>query len=113
MARYADIFNLEVQRYQWLPVDEFRKKVKEEVGIIKGAKPEIIIFAQLSTNPPTYGMMPGDSYDLGHKKKGGKGKKELKSMNPEDILARVDAIKDLVDGIGFLVFEQKEGLIGS
>jgi len=108
MSKYADIFHLEVQRYQLFSVDEFRRKVKEEVDIIKQANPNVIIFAQLSTNPPTHGRVEGDSYDPGSIKKGGK-KKELKSVNPEEILARVEAIQDLVDGVGLLVNEQQDG----
>ncbi len=105
----ADVIHLEVQRYQLLPVDEFGIKVKESVEIVKKANPKVLIFVQLSTNPPTHGKMKGDSYDLGHERKGGEGRKKLKSMSPEDILIRIEAIKDLVDGVGFLLFEQKDG----
>lgn len=96
MAQYADIFAIQFQRFQLLPQKEFRGKVLELINIIKKNNPSIPIIAQISINPPS-----------GWQK--GKGK-ILKPEAAEDIIAKINAIKDIVDGVGFLIFSEGDGL---
>lgn len=110
IAKYADEFLIQFQKYQLLPFDEFKKIVKERIEIIKEANPKIFIFTQLSKNLHTHGQAKGDSYTFSSIKKGNKKLKELKSITPEDMISPMQVIKNLVDGVGFLAFEQKEGL---
>lgn len=110
IAKYADEFLIQFQKYQFLPFDEFKKIVKERIEIIKEANSKIFIFTQLSKNLPTHGQAKVDSYTFSSIKKGNKKLKELKSITPEYMISPMQVIKNLVDGVGFLAFEQKEGL---
>lgn len=97
MARYADIFVIQFQRFQLLPADEFRKKVLELVGIVKKGNPNIPIIAQLSVNPPSGKWEKGTG-------------KIYVSTTTDDLLAKIKAIEDIVDGVGFLLFGKDKGL---
>lgn len=93
MAQYADIFAIQFQDYQFLPNNEFRKKVVAAVSIIKKSNPNIPIIAQISINPPQRGVK-------------GMGKNEV-PVTVEEMLSKVSAIEDIIDGVGFLL--RKEG----
>lgn len=97
MAQFADIFAFQFQRWQLLSDRDFRDKVMEVVRKIREVNPSVPVIAQLSTNPPT-----------GKKKMD--GRKEYAPVTSDAIISKVEAIRDLVDGIGFLLFREDDGL---
>lgn len=96
MAQYADIFAIQFQDYQFLPNNEFRKKVVEAVSIIKRDNPNMPIIAQISTNPPKRGVKS-------------KSKNET-PVTVDEMLSKVSAIEDLIDGVAFLLSKEGEGV---
>ena len=96
MAQYADLFGIQVQRFQTLSRKAFRRKVSELISLIRRANPRVPIVVQLSTNSPA-----------GWKKGIGK---IYQALTPEEMIAHVEAIRDLADGVGFLLFHAEGGL---
>ncbi len=96
IAAGSGIFAYQFQRWQLLGDLEFRTKVQEITARIRRENPGIRIIAQLSTNPPTGGREED-------------GSKELMPVSADQILSKVQSIRDLVDGVGFLVFGEGDG----
>ncbi|MEW6352478.1 MAG: hypothetical protein AB1646_25800 [Thermodesulfobacteriota bacterium] len=97
LAALADAFGIQLQAFQLDYPEPFREKTRQLVRIVRSGNPSVPIIAQLSTNPPT-GLWDG------------KTGKVLRPMSPEEIKRRVDAIRDLVDGFGFLLFKGDDGV---
>lgn len=96
MAKYSDIFVVQLQSYQLLPDKEFIKKTVGLINIVKQSNPHIPIIGQLSINPPSL------------KRSKGLGKVYVPST-VDDILHKVSVISDYIDGIGFLLFKEDDG----
>lgn len=96
IAKYADIFVVQLQSYQLLPDKEFIEKTVGFINIVKEGNPNIPIIAQLSINPPSL------------KNPKGIGKVYVPSM-VEDILHKVSVISNYIDGVGFLLFKEDDG----
>lgn len=95
LARHADVFGIQLQRWQALPPNEFRLKTLEAVRIVREGNPKAMILAQISTNPPAA-------------KRGKQGKGHA-AMSVEEMLARVRAMEDAVDGVVFLIKAEENG----
>lgn len=95
MAGYADIFGIQLQRWQRLEESLFREQASKAIAKIKKADPDIRIMAQLSLNPPFHRSRAGKTYG---------------PAIPPDIHARIKSIESMIDGIGFLLFTQDGGI---
>lgn len=109
LARQADVFAIQLQRWQALPPEEFRRKTLEAVEIIREQNSWAVVIAQISTNPPVPGGAPARPGKPG--KPGGPGgmEKGHVPMSVDEMLARVRTIEDLVDGVGFLIMAEGNG----
>lgn len=96
IAVHGGIFAYQFQRWQLLSDLEFRGRVQEITERIRRENPGVKIIAQLSTNPPTGGRNED-------------GSKELMPVTADQIISKVQSIRDLVDGVGFLVFGESNG----
>ena len=97
MAKHADIFAVQLQAWQLLSNDEFLKTARDLINGVKKGNPRVSIIAQLSVNPPSG--------------KRDKGKRKIYTpVAVSEMLSKVELIEELIDGVGFLLFEEGEGL---
>lgn len=97
MAVHADLFGVQLQRWQTLPVAEFRAQAAELIAPLRQANPSLVVIGQLSTNPPA--GAPGED-----------GAKVLAAPGVDELAERVESLADLVDGISFLLYSENGGL---
>lgn len=95
MAKYADIFAIQCQRWQLMPDKEFRAKIAELVAVVRKGNPNVPVIAQLSTAPPA----------LERTNQG----KDYTPQTADQLAAKLDCIRDLFDGVGSLVFKPGDG----
>lgn len=97
MARYADIFAVQLQAWQSLPPAQFREKAMELIGVVRKESKAVPVVVQISTSPPSSRVVPGEG-------------KVYDATTAREILDRIDAVRDLVDGVGFLMPTEKGAL---
>lgn len=106
VAPFVDLFVIQLQRYQRLPVEEFRREAMEKVHIVREGSKRVPIFAQLSLAPPKFKVLRKGSEEKLVVIRHSDGGKLREPVSAELVLRQVESIKDLVDGVGFIYTEE-------
>ena len=103
IAPMVDMFGIQMQRYQRRSLKEFYEVAAKYVQIIRQGSPTVPVFIQISLAPPVWKekRLPHG----GHKLvllRDQNGRKIYRPLPLESVLAQIEAVKDLCDGIAFL-----------
>lgn len=107
VAPLVDLFGIQLQRYQRDSLKEFREEALKKVAIVRKGNKKVPVFIQVSMAPPKWVIRTKPN---GEKVKvpvrGKDGRKLLEPVTAEEVVEKIEAIKDLADGVGLLYTEK-------
>jgi len=89
IAPLVDLFGIQIQRYQWKSLEEFRQEAAQKVALVRQGSPQVEIFLQISMVPPKWN-----------------GKKSYEAIGLDRVWKQMELIHDLADGIAILYSEE-------
>jgi hypothetical protein len=92
IAPLVDMFGIQVQRFQLETPGEFRTAVETGVATVRGVDPDVPVVIQLFMAPPVYG-------EDGKPVRDENGNKVYRAVPAEDVIASMESIADLVQGV--------------
>ena len=107
IAPLVDLFGIQVMRLQLRPVEKYHEGVTAKVEIVRNGSESVPLYAMLSLEPPLLEIKITTRGDTVYVPViDNNGEKTTTPVTAEEVLEKIEAIEDMVDGIALLYTDE-------